>query len=473
MDPTASKNSQGVRKGLTPVPEISLSKRVGCFLIDYFLLVGFVTALTGLLSVKTQWNFSTHLLFPLFLLPLANYLLHRFVGTTPGLYAFGLEKRTPSGAKALRLYDWLFLLQTCVTKDPPTVISRVVFLFASTLFFLGTSTFLWMRDPTLRPYSLSSVALFAPEHNEKNRTEKEWVPLPFFYTTGAFPLQLPGLAAASANPQNKELSVEFDLPYAKGPPSRFLGKIVMLWRELDSRLSLTGPLTLPAPGTPAELRDCFQHWFGGGLGCMNARRGLWKSAVIPALEGRTVEKNRWFTVENPLLNEGERPQGIYLRTRPERGRIRDLYFVIGPKMAMQGFLLDRPERAEGDAATSALEKIIGSLRVSSDLAAPRAFLDPKLAALRIGPKSSISELIAAEGHLLAKVSIEPKKSESFYHLSGLAITLYRKARNEGRIELAASSKRIVKSALQFVRDVDPASKRIPEMERFQTEVEAK
>lgn len=473
MDPHSSKKTTRVRKTLAPVAEIPFLKRVGSFLVDYFLLVGIITALTGALSSRTQWNFSTHLLFPLFLLPLLNYLLHRLGGTTPGLYAFGLEKRTPDGGKALRIYDWLFLLQTRVKDEVPTFFSRMIFVLAATLFFLGTSAFLWMRDPTLRPYSVSSVALFAPDNNGKKPGNQEWIPLPFFYATGAFPLRLSAAVLTPTASRNTELSVEFDLPYAKGPPVRFLGKIGMLWRELDSRLTLTGPLTLSTPGTQTELRNCFEHWFGGGIRCMKARRNLWKSAVAPALEGRTVAENQWFTVENPLLSEVERPQGIYIRTIPERGRIRDLYFVIGPKMTLQGFLLDRPERPEGDAATTALGKIIGSLRVSTDLAAPRAFLDPKLAALRMSGKSSITELVAAEGHLLAKVSIEPKKSESFYHLSGLAITLYRTARKEGRIELAASSKRIVKSSLQFVRDVDPDSKRIPEMERFQTEVEAK
>jgi hypothetical protein len=321
-----------------------------------------------------------------------------------------------------------------------------------------------MRDPTIHSLRSESLPLFAPEPGEA----ADWQVIPFFYATGAFPSRLLAKSGAPTQEAKGELSVEFGLPYEKGPPTRFLGKITAYWRELDSRLTLTGPLTVASPFTSEALRDCFQGWFR----CIGDRRRVWKTSIAPLLSNRALAEEYWFTTENPFVAADERPQGIYLRTTADRGRVREAYFLVGPKMAIQALILDRPERAEGDHASETLRKIVGSLRLSSDLSAPRAFINPKLASLRIGPKSTLAELVAAEGYLLAKVSIEPKEAESFYHLGGLALTHFHAAKREGRIELAASSKTIVKSALKFARDVDPSSKRIPEMERFDSEVEA-
>jgi hypothetical protein len=321
-----------------------------------------------------------------------------------------------------------------------------------------------MRDPTLRPLPVLSVPLFAPDA----KAAGDWQVIPFFYATGAFPTRLLAKPSERTQEAKGELSVEFGLPYEKGPPARFLGKITVYWRDLDSRLTLTGPLSVASPATPDDLRRCFAGWFR----CLGDRRRIWSNSVAPPIAGRRLVENRWFMNENPYLGPAEKPQGIYLRTAPDRGRIREAYFLVGPKMAIQAFILDRPDRAEGELAAETLRRVVGSLRMSGDLRAPRAFVNPKLAALRIGPKSRLADLVAAEGYLLAKVSIEPKEAESFYHLGGLALVLYHAAKREGRIELAASSKMIVRSALRFARDVDPNSKRIPEMERFEAEVEA-
>jgi hypothetical protein len=437
--------------------ELSPGQKGAIFLIDFLLLLGLITTVSFLASPRTQWNLPLHLLFPLMLLPWMSFILHRFWGTTPGHYAFGVEKRLPDGGKATRLYDWLFQIQPRKAPHPAPQALRWILPFCSLVFAAGTTTALWMRDPSLRPTPVTRLELFAPEDSRKS-----WLTLPFFYATGAFPMD----------------AVEFDLPYSKGPPNRFIGRISMIWKAHDSRLFLSGPLTLGSPGTVKKLQTCLQSWFfisalRGDLGCFSARRELWSRNLASWTEGRLVARSEWFSVENPVLHEQERPRGIYLQTQPARGRVREIYLIVGPRMAAQAFTLDRPENEEGQKASELLRQVIGSLRVSSDLAAPRAFLDPKLASLRVGPKSSMHDLIRAEGHLLAKVSIEPKQSESFYHLAGLAITLYRTAKKQGQIELTASSKRIVKSALQYARDVEPESKRIREMERFEVEVDAR
>jgi hypothetical protein len=443
--------------------KMTRSERAG-LLFDFWLMLGFVSLATGVFSGTAHWRPLIHLGGPLLILPIFLFLCHRFFGTSPGQYVAGIEFRLPSGGRASRLYDWFFSLRAKPADHPPGRVNVVVAVTAALVFTLGASFFLWMRDPTIRPFKPSAIALFAPDV----KTSADWQVIPFFYATGAFPARLFAKPGEPSKESKAELSVEFGLPYEKGPPARFLGKITVYWRELDSRLTITGPLSVASPATPEKLRDCFSSWFR----CLGDRRAIWRNSVSPHLVGRTVVEESWFTTENPFLAADERPQGIYVRTSADRGRIREAYFLVGPKMAIQSLILDRPARAEGELASETLRKIIGSLRLSGDLQAPRAFINPKLAALRIGPKSSLAELVAAEGYLLAKVSIEPKEAESFYHLGGLALTLFHAAKREGRIELAASSKTIVKSALKFARDVDPDSKRLREMEQFEVEVDA-
>ncbi len=430
------------------------------FAFDALIWIGVVAFFNALVLPRLGWRPLTHILLPVLLVPVFGYCLHRFRKLTPGQAVHGLDSRLSNGQIATRPYDWIFNRQTHYRANRLGRVGIVLCWFAASVFVAGASGFLWMRDPTLRPYGHRTLPLFAPKTDQA----PYWITLPFFYATGAFPLE------ASASKDAKiPLDAEFALPYEKGPPRRFLGRISVYWRDLDARLSITGPLTLPAPSTPSALRDCVQNW----LRCRSERRHLWQTTFGKHFDIRSVAENDWFTVDNAFLDETERPQGIYLKSRSQRGRIREAYYLVGPKMAIQGFVLDRPDRTEGEIASGRLRDSIGSFRMSSDLDAPRAFLNPKLARLRIGPKSGIADLIRAEGHLLAKVSIEPKDAESFYHLAGLAITLYRTAKREGRIELAASSKTIVNSALRYANDVDPKSRRLAEMERFVAETETR
>jgi hypothetical protein len=431
---------------------------------DFWLLLGIFALGTAAFSRTAHWRLLPHLVLPLVALPVFLFLAHRFFGKSPGQFLVGIEYRMPDGRPAPRLYDWLFSLRAQRGANPPRTFARALALLGAAALTGGATFFLWARDPTVRPLKTESIALFAPAGPEAGN----WQIIPFFYATGAFPTRLFSKSREPPRESRRELSVEFGLPYEKGPPTRFLGKITAYWRELDSRLTLTGPLSAASPSTQKALRACFTGWFR----CVGDRRKIWDRSVLPQIAGRRLVEASWFTADNPFIALYERPQGLYVRTAAIRGRIREAYFLVGPKMAIQALVLDRPDRAEGVTASETLRKIVGSLRISSDLAAPRAFIDPKLAALRIGPRSTLAELVAAEGYLLAKVSIEPKGVESFYHLGGLALTLFRAAKRDGRIELAASSKTIVESAVKFAHDVDPNSKRLREMDQFAVEVEA-
>jgi hypothetical protein len=431
--------------------------RISAAIVDYCWIVGVYCIVGSVIFQTSQWSVLTHLGIPLLIYPLYSYVSFRFLGATPAQFLLGIRSRVRGDAKALRLYDWLFNVHLRLVGTPRKNAIVIIFPIAAAVFALGGCGLLWGRDPTIRPYGNRLVPVFAPDSAERGA----WDVLPFFYATGAFP--------RPNHPVFQKVGgMEYSLPYEKGPPTRFLGKVVAYWRDLESRLIISGPFTAASPSDPIELRKCVSSW----LRCKSARRKIWKHSIKSYFDDRNVAVNEWFQVENAFLPAEERPQGIYLRSKAEAGRVREAYFVVGPKMAIQGFILDRPDREEGERASELVAKIIGSLRISSDLQAPRAFINPKLASIRITPRTSLNELIAAEAALLAKVTIEPKESESFYHLAGLGITLFRTAKKEGRIELAATSKVVVTNALQYVRDVDPKSPRIPEMERFDAEAEA-
>jgi hypothetical protein len=431
--------------------------RIAAAIVDYCWIVGVYCIVTSVIFQAYRWSALTHLGIPLLIYPLYSYVSFRFLGATPAQFLLGIRSRIRGEAKALRFYDWLFHVRLRIVGAPRSKAILTLFPIASVVFALGGCGLFWTRDPTIRPYGARVVPLFAPDAAERGA----WDVLPFFYATGAFP--------RPNHPSFQHVGgMEYSLPYEKGPPTRFLGKVVAYWRDLDSRLILSGPLTAASPSNPAELQKCVSGW----LRCKSDRRKIWKHSIKSYFDDRDVALNEWFRVENTFLPEDERPQGIYLRSKVEGGRLREAYFVVGPKMAVQGFILDRPDREEGQRASELVAKIIGSLRISSDLQAPRAFINPKLASIRITPRTPLNNLIAAEAALLAKVTIEPKESESFYHLAGLGITLFRTAKREGRIELAATSRVVVKNSLQYVRDVDPKSPRILEMERFDAEAEA-
>jgi hypothetical protein len=437
-------------------PEVR-APRIAAAIVDYCWIVGVYCIVSSVIFQALRWSALTHLGIPLLIYPFYSYLSFRFLGATPAQFLLGLRSRVRGDAKKLRIYDWLFHIRLRLVGNARSNAMLIAFPIAATVFAFGASGLFWGRDPTVRPYGTRMTSLYAPDLNEA----KNWDTLPYFYTTGVFP-----------RPNHPAFTnvggMEYSLPYEKGPPNRFLGKVVAYWRDLDSRLILSGPLTASGPSTPDELRECVSGW----LRCKSERRKIWKHSIRGYFDDRDVAVNEWFEVENGFIPKEERPRGIYLRSKVEGGRLREAYFVVGPKMAVQGFILDRPDREEGQRASDLLAKTIGSLRVSSDLQAPRAFVDPKIAGLRLTAKSTLNDLIAAEAVLLAKVTIEPKQSETFYHLAGLGVTLFRTAKREGRIELAATSKVVVNNALQYVRDVDSKSPRIPEMERFVAEVEA-
>jgi hypothetical protein len=433
-------------------------------IVDFCWIGGLVALAVPLFQASPRWIPWLHLSVAAFGVVLLSYFFVRLRGATPGQSLAGLQSRTPEGGAPERVYDWLFGTRLEPVGEARSVAALAALATGAFVFLVGCTSTLWFRDPTLRPWSETSVPLFAPEAAEL----QSWQVLPYFYATGALPRV--GHPSLLPSPQDRALSgVEYSLPYEKGPPQRFLGRIVAYWRPYDSTVSLTGPMTAPAPESVDDLRRCSMRWFG----CVGARRKIWAGSVTRWFHEGSVEENRWFEVENGFLEPSERPRGFHLRSRPDRERIREGYFLVGPRMAVQGLILDRPVGEKGDAASALLAKIVGSTRVSPELQAPRAFLNPKLAALRIGPKSTLAELVEAEAMLLSKVSIEPKDPDSFYHLAGLAVTLFREAKARGSVELAATSKAVVTNALRYLRDVAPSSPRIPEMERFDAEVEAR
>src|SRR5262249_3796862 len=97
------------------------------------------------------------------------------------------------------------------------------------------------RHPLFLDAQPVRLEAFAP-----SPSDHEWSVMPLFYSLGAWPKEYLG------HP------VFYELPYEKGPPSHFVGKVVMRWEMPNIKLTVEGPRT-PVPGIQRqEIQDCAQ-----------------------------------------------------------------------------------------------------------------------------------------------------------------------------------------------------------------------
>ena len=188
-------------------------------------------------------------------------------------------------------------------------------------------------------------------------------------------------------------------------------------------------------------------------------------------EKAELKKAAWFDVENEALPRDARPQGLYFSGlgKNEKTWI-EAYFLVNSKMAIQGVILERSYDQKGIEASETLQKVIGSQRLVDDLLAPRTWVNSQIAKVRLTDKSTTAEMIQAQAFLLSKVSVDPKTFESFYHLGGLSMTLFERAKKTHEIELTSTSKQTILSTYQFGEDVNPKHPKLKELELFRAQL---
>jgi len=428
------------------------ARRIGALLIDA-LGAFFIAALISLIR-HTPLGLRDNLVVPLVLMPVAIYFCVLLFGRTPGQWVHGLIRvHARTGERPYRLYDLLFEsdLRDAPTLPLPAVATFGAIPAALAILTLGAAHRVASYDPTMRAWKEETFPLFAPDPKSA-----DWRVLPFYYSTGAWPVRFEGN------------SILYSLPYEKGPPERFVGKIGVYWNLPEAKITLLGPLTLKEPASIDALKACFLKAYA----CVGVRRDLAEKQLRPFFERGKVTGGTWFQVENPLLKPEEKAQGLYLQAKSRDGsRIFEAYYLVNAKLALQGILLERSTGPAGAAASERLRQVVGSIRMQDDLAAPTAWVNQQLARVKLRPGSRLEELKDAQGILLAKISVDPRVFDSFYHLGGLGMLLYREAQKSGDVELAASSKLLVQSTYRFGQDVDPKNPKLRELETFKAQVE--
>ncbi len=268
---------------------------------------------------------------------------------------------------------------------------------------------------------------------------KGWGILPFYYTLGAWPRAWEGHPIVD------------ELPYEKGPPTRFIGHFIEHWSP-DITLTWEGPKTpTGAPGQEG-LKQCVLN---RGWMCIALRhRALQRHVEEMRKLGRDLRwKLAWFV--------GENAQGVYL-SATSKDREQDRYLLVTPKGTYQAIAMDTPVTPVGEEARRALRTAIGIVRVSDDLAPGRARVDHVLAGIQMKGDESAERLSEIQSDLLAKISVDPSSFDAYYHLGGTSLLLARLLAKGSQVTAPVVT--TLSSAYQYARDMRPEDPKTTELE---------
>lgn len=312
---------------------------------------------------------------------------------------------------------------------------------------------------------------------EKDR----WAVMPFFYSLGAWPQNFRGKA------------VFLNLPYEKGPPERFAGEITARW-DAQVKVTFEGPKSPLSSHKElyerAEIEHCVVHlWDSLGTlpHCLTVRSDVLGRHIDALRRIRPSQLSlTWVKVSNRAISPDQQLQGIYITAQNDR-RGQDRFVMITAKGTHQTFVLDYPTNEIGTAAREDFKNSMRSLRVSDDLAPGRVWVDQTLEKVSLRDVSKLGESLDAvqklaeiQALLVARISVDPKTYDTYFHLAGTSLMLGRAAVKlrqfappKGNPELAAEilavAKPTVQTAQHYAQDVAPREQRNSLLQNFWAE----
>jgi hypothetical protein len=312
---------------------------------------------------------------------------------------------------------------------------------------------------------------FFPGPAVAGKPETRWSVMPVFYALGAWPREFQGQ------------TVFYGVPYEKGPPERFVGKILAHWRHPDVEVAFLGPQT--PPQYPAgirsrdDLRSCLLSGRSetlGRWGCARLRQASLGKAVRELRALRPARwKVAWFSVENAAIPPEERAQGVVLTAEGARSG-EERYILVSSRGTHQAISLRYPLTAEGEQARELLRSSIRSLRVSDELNPGRAWADRQLLGIRLKELQKLGDspelparLAEVQAHLIAKISVDPRSYDAYFHLGGTTLLLARYAARHGQHEWTAFAKPTIGAAFRYAKDLAPADSRTVQLEQIWVE----
>ena len=340
---------------------------------------------------------------------------------------------------------------------------------------------IWLRAELLKEAPIDPARLFpaeaasSVEESERiNALETTpWVVSPFYYALGAWPALFEG------NP------VFFNVPYEKGPPSRFIGHMVARWDSPAIRLTFEGPRT-PAvfsggTVTRADLEVCLAGSILQSPSCLGARRaalGRQISEMMAAIQPRSWSL-KWLVIDNPALASADRVQGVYLTARGDT-QAQDRFVLVLPNGAEQTMTLDYPLSERGEKARELFMTSIRTLQVSPDLAQGIRWADREIENVRLDDLQSITDpgrlaarLARIQSVLLGKLSVDPRTYDTYFHLAGTASLLAGLAEKQGNSDWISIARPMIRNLLEYAKDVSPDDPRTAQLQKLWLQVKSR
>ncbi len=414
-----------------------------------------------------------------------------WVGLSILLLAFYLFQRLAfHGTLGMLLWDlqtphrWQGLFEAPIVTERQSEGRRRTSLTVS-LISIIFSLFLVRFTVFTHPLFLAADEEAIPFYAPPKASQDNWTPLAFHYTLGAWPKHF-STHLSLTNQDGR--AILYALPYEKGPPSNFTGRMLARWEMPDIQVTTEGPKTAIALDDFATYRKCLTEWrslsWSGFFNCASVREKT-LSRHIGEMKDRGMGEFElhWFEVKNAHIPPHEWARGIHLRGKSRR-KIQDRMILFTPNGAHQTILLDRSTDERGNLAWQLFQQTVGTLRVTSELRDGRALVDRKLSKTTLR-STSPDALIEIQALLLSKISVDPKNYDAYYHLGGTSSLLLKKAKElrgtpeaqndpfyQGRLnEWATVGKVNLRSAYLYAKDLQPENPKTDELQALWLEVQ--
>jgi hypothetical protein len=418
--------------------------------------------------------------------PTTLSLLLLFVAVTWGAQRFFLGTTLGEKIWGLKCQGKLSFAPVLLQSQPVSATTQSVGIFLTLSSFFSTLAIAY-ASIALHPVGMSAKATeweaFFPGFDQAQPgIEKDrWAVMPFFYSLGAWPQSFRGKA------------VFLNLPYEKGPPERFAGEITARW-DSQVRVTFEGPKSPLSSRKElydrTEIERCVLHlWDSLGTlpHCLSVRSDVLGRHIDALRRVRPSQLSlSWVKVSNKALSPDQQLQGLYISAQNDR-RGQDRFVMITARGTHQTFVLDYPVNEIGNAAREDFRNSMRSIRVSDDLAPGRVWVDQSLEKINLRDVTKLGESLDAiqklaeiQALLIARISVDPKTYDTYFHLAGTALMLGRsavklrqfsppKGNPELAAELLAVAKPTVQTAQHYALDVSPKDKRNALLQNFWAE----
>lgn len=454
----------------------SLLRRNGARLANASLCVGLSAALLGRILWPEPSGAAGPLtiaesVLALFVFPALLALSLWVFGRTPGEFAAGIATRGTHGGGISRptlsgaLRSWR--RAEYLTLRKPTALSRL----GATILTLALSiapAVLGLGSLSGHPFFLAAGA----RHLERTQTGEKpgWRELPFFFARGLWPSRFAGRP------------VFHSLPYEKGPPSIFVGRVIARWDPPTTQLTIEGPKT-PEPRADAErLRvslgagwlaepGAWARGLGDRITALRRHIGEMRAALDSG-EGAATWSLEWFESGS----EADSPRGIRI-VATNRSRAQERFVMVSAGGAHQALILDRAAGPEGDRASETLRELVSGLRLSASVeegrslvAAQLSAIDPEQIPTDATPDALAARIADIHSLILARISLAPGDFEAYFHLAGTSFALSKLlARDNGAGDSTGASTAlpgVIRAAYFYARDIAPADRRTTQLEQI-------